>query len=158
MRKCGAVLLTLFIVGCGQLPGSEPDIRAEFLRLAKGDSWARWPDRPEDTLTESKPCQRVSEPSREVAIARLAEVPAVEVQALDYLRLTGTPPPPGQAAFYLLRGFSSTNSTASVKQVGSVTTVHSDALGGISNLRRHPCIASLSMPPSEVFTVVAYDL
>lgn len=63
-----------------------------------------------------------------------------------------------KGSLYLLRGFSTTNSAARVKVTGKVVTVHSDALGGLANLRRHPCVAVLSIAPAEVYTVAAYDL
>ena len=171
MNRSRPLLLALLLTACGQGAGSnqqkaevpagpEVDVRTEFLRLAANDPWAKWPDRlQEDPVDDGQPCQRVSEQSREQAIARLAEVPAVALDAREYKRLTGAGPPPAiDGTLYLLRGFSSTNSTARVKVTGDAVTVHSDALGGLFDLRRYPCIASLSNAPSEVYTVAAYDL
>ena len=170
MNHSRTLLLALLLTACGQggasnqqvtLPAEpEIDVRTEFLLLAANDPWAKWPDRlQEDPADDGQPCDRVSEQSRDLAIARLAQAPVVPVDAREYKRLTGTAPPPAtDGALYLLRGFSSTNSAARVKVTGNAVTVHSDALGGFSKLRRHPCIAMLKNPPSEVFTVAAYDL
>ncbi len=171
MNHSRTLLLVLLLTACRQEDTStqqqaavpeEPkvDLRTEFVRLAANDPWAKWPDRlQENPADDGEPCQRVSEQSRERAIARLAEAPAVALDAREYTRLTGAAPPSAtDGTLYLLRGFATTNSTARLKVTGSAVTVHSDALGGLFGLRRHPCIAALSNAPSEVYTVAAYDL
>jgi hypothetical protein len=170
MNHTRTLLLALLLTACGQVAPSnqqeatlpaepEVDVRTEFLRLAANDPWAKWPDQlQEDPADDGQPCERVSERSRERAIARLAEAPAVALDAREYGRLTGTAPPATEGTLYLLRGFSTTNSAARVKVTGNVVTVHSDALGGLFNVRRHPCVAALSGAPAEVYTVAAYDL
>jgi hypothetical protein len=171
MNHSRTLLLALLVTACGQRDASnqqqvtlpaepEVDVRTEFIRLAANDPWAKWPDRiQEDPADDGQRCDRVSEQSRDLAIARLAQAPAVVVDAREYKHLTGAAPPPATGgALYLLRGFSSTNSAARVKVTGNAVTVHSDALGGLYKLRRHPCIAVLKNAPSEVYTVAAYDL
>jgi hypothetical protein len=171
MSHSRTLLLPLLLTACGQggasnqlqaiVPSeSEVDVRTEFFRLAANDTWANWPDRlQEDPADDGKPCHRVPEQSRERAIARLAEAPAAALNAREYREFTGAESPQEtDGALYLLRGFSTTNSAARVKVIGKAVTVHSDALGGLFNLRRHPCIAALSNAPTEIYTVVAYDL
>ena len=171
MNHSHTLLLALLLTACGQEGTSnqqqaavpaEPEVdpRTEFLRLAANDTWAKWPDRlQENPADHGEPCQRVSEQSREWAVARLAETPAIVLDAREYTRLTGAAPPSASdRTLYLLRGFSTTNSTARIKVTGNAVTVHSDGLGGLFGLRRHPCIAALSNAPSEVYTVASYDL
>ena len=170
MNHALTLLLALLLTACGQVGPSnqqqatlpaepEVDVRTEFLRLAANDPWAKWPYRlQEDPADDGQPCERVSEQSRERAIARLADAPAVALNAREHERLTGTAPPVTDGTLYLLRGFSTTNSAARVKVTGNFVTVHSDVLGGLFNLRRYPCVAALSSAPAEVYTVAAYDL
>ena len=169
MSQPRTLLLALALTACGQVgPSNEQqaaatkhdvNIRAEFLRLAVGDPWAKWPDGlQENPADDGQPCERVSEQAREQAIARLADAPAAALDAREYATLIGAAPPATESKLYLLRGFSTANSTARFKVTGNAVTVHSDALGGLSNLRRHPCVAALSKEPSEVYTVVACDL
>jgi hypothetical protein len=140
MNHRRTLLLALLLTACGQgSTASQPaepeiDVRTEFLRLAANDPWAKWPDRlQDDPADDGQRCQRVSEQSREQAIARLAEAPAVPLDVREYERLTGAASPrASDGTLYLLRGFSSTNSTARVKVTGNAVTVHSDALGGLS--------------------------
>ncbi len=169
MNRCRTVLLALVLSGCGQA-GTNPtqiteardtslDVRSEFLRLTAGDPWAKWPDAlREHPADDGQPCKRVTEQSRDEAIALLSDEPAVAIDPRRAQVLTGTVTPENRSSLYLLRGFSSTNSTARVKVTGNTVTVRSDALGGLFNLRRHPCVAVLRTSPSEVFTVATYDL
>ena len=111
----------------------------------------------ENPAEEGQPCRRVTEQSRDEAIALLSNAPAVAIDARRAQLLTGASAPETENQLYLLRGFSTTNSTSRVKVTGSAVAVHSDALGGLFNLRRHPCVAALSDRPAEVFTVAMYD-
>ena len=171
MNHSRTLLLALILTACGQEGTStqqqaevfaelKVDSRTEFLRLAANDPWAKWPDRRQEKPgDDGEPCRRVSERYRKRAIARLAKAPSVAVDAREYARLTGAAPPSAiDGTLYLLRGFSTTNSVARVTVTGNAVTVHSDALGGLFALRRHPCIAALRNAPSEVYTVAAYDL
>lgn len=163
-------LFALLLTACGQsgptnhretvgpVEASQDD-GFDFLKMAKGDPWARLPKGlQEDPADNGQPCERVSEQNREQAIALLAEAPAVALGAAQYKHLTGAALPASNGTPYLLRGFSTVNSEARVTVVGNAVTVHSDALGGLFELRRHPCIAALKSAPSEVYTVAAYDL
>jgi hypothetical protein len=135
------------------------DVRASFLKMASGDAWANWPDGlQENPSDDGQTCERLPERSRERAIALLDHEQAVALNASEYEQLTGSAPPSTGSAFYLLRGFSTANSKARVKVTGAVAVVHSDALGGLSDLRRDPCIARLESAPTQVYTAVAYDL
>lgn len=169
--KCPrTVLLVLLLTACGQAgsdrdeeagppPKFDSSVRSEFLRLAAGDPWARWPDSLEENpADDGQPCKRVTDEFREEAIARLAQNAAVAIDHGEYRRITGAAPRATGDKLYLLRGFSTTKSAARVKVTGNAVTVHSDALGGLFNLRRHPCIAVLNSVPSQVYTVAAYDL
>ena len=170
MGHSRTISLSLLLAACGQSgptkppehtvkPGASRDVRVSFVKMAKGDSWANWPDGlSDDAAHDGRACERVSTQLREQAIARLAEAPAVAIEPRQYEQLTGKAPPAGNGTLYLLRGFSTTNSVAQVTFTGSAVTVHSDALGGLSNLRRDPCIAWLREAPSEVYSVVGYDL
>lgn len=169
MARCRTLLLALVLSGCGQgetnptqithLPDTGLDVRSEFLRLTARDPWVKWPDMlRENPADEGQPCERVTEQSRDEAIALLSDEPAVAIDARRAQALTGAATSEGGGDLYLLRGFSSTNSTSRVKVTGNGVTVHSDALGGLFNLRRHPCVAVLRGAPIEVFTVAAYDL
>lgn len=123
------------------------------------DPWAKWPDvidgKPSD---DERPCERVTEQSRDEAIRLLSKAPAVAIDPDRAQFITGKTPPETEARLYLLRGFSTSNSGSRVTVTGDAVTVHNDALGGLFNLRRHPCVAALRGLPSEVFTVAAYDL
>lgn len=135
------------------------DVRAEFLSKAGSDTWVNWPDSLRgDPADEGEPCARVADRSRQAAITRLAQHPAIRVEGEEYERLTGAAAPTGGGAFYLLRGFSTTNSSARVKVNGNAIVVQSDGLGGLWGLRRHPCIAALARAPSAVYTIAVYDL
>lgn len=164
-----SLLLALFLTGCGQVRPSNQQqeslplvprisLRSEFLQLVGNDSWARWPvGLTMGTSEDIHPCQRVSEQARERAIIRLSERPAVALDAREYRALVGTFPPRAPGRFYLLRGFSTNNSQATVRVTGDGVTVDSYALGGLFNLRRHPCVAMLRTAPSEVYTTAGYD-
>ena len=170
MSYSRTLLLSLFVAACSQAdPPSGAtlrseggdDVRAEFLRMANGDPWAKWPDGDwlhGNLAEDGQPCERVSEQFREVSVGRLTEAPAVAVDAREYKHLTGAAPPAIDGTFWLLRGFSTTGSAARVKVTGNAVTVYSHAMGGLFDLRRHPCIAVLRSGPSEVYTVVDYDL
>jgi hypothetical protein len=133
--------------------------RSEFLSKAAGDAWANWPaDRTKSPASDRQPCVRVAEHARDESIHRLARQPAVGIDAREYKQLTGQTAPAGDGALYLLRGFATNGSVASAEVIDGAVTVHSDALGGLWNLRRHPCVASLVRPPSAVYTTAAYDL
>lgn len=132
---------------------------SSFLKLAGGDVWAKPPvGIDEDPSDDGKPCERVSEQALGKAIGLLEKSPAVAIDASKYRQLTGAPSPPVDGTLFLLRGFSTTSSAARVKVTGSVVTVHSDALGGLHSLRRHPCIAALKSAPSEVYADASYDM
>jgi hypothetical protein len=164
------LLLSALLAACGQSnPTSRADstaqsqtdesLRASFLRMTSGDVWAKWPDSVQDNPPDNaQPCKRLREKARERAIFLLDRTPAIALDAHEYERLMGTPLPRTSRTFYLLRGFSTINSEARVRTAGDVAVVHSDALGGLSNLRRDPCIASLEAAPTHVYTSVAYDL
>src|SRR5687767_2299052 len=104
MRFLGIVWLSLLQVACGQSdPTRQPEttmesqagdgVRASFLKLANGDEWANWPERLDDELDDDgQPCERVSEQSREEAIVRLEQAPAVAIDVREYKLLTGTKP------------------------------------------------------------------
>lgn len=164
MKHSPTLLLLLLFAACKQ-SGPYPataggdDGRVRFLRMTNGDPWAKWPDGVhENPADDGQPCERVPELSRQRAIALLAQEPAVALDARIYERLTGAPPTATKDTLYLLRGFATDNSEARVKVTGAAVTVHSDALGGLFNLRRQPCIAALSSAPAEVYTVATYDM
>ncbi len=171
MRAVPALLAILSLAACNPSGAGEdanavvppveeaPDLRAEFLAKAAGDAWVNWPAGLQgDPADDGEQCVRVTEHAREAAIKRLAQHPAIGIDRKEYEQLTGAAAPTGDEELYLLRGFSTNNSAARVKVIGDAVTVHSDALGGFYGLRRHPCIASLTRPPSAVYTVAAYDL
>lgn len=140
-------------------PEASDDVRASFPKMAGGDAWAKWPDGlQENPSDDGQTCERVPERSRERAIALLDQKQAVALKASEYEQLTGFALSSTGSTVYLLRGFSTTNSKARVKVTGAVAVVHSDALGGLFNLRRDPCIARLESAPTQVYTAVAYDL
>jgi len=170
MNHGPALVIFLTLAACGQLAStdqSESDsrlrphenVRTSFLSMTEGDPWAQWP-KEQDASSDSKDqsCERVSQKARDKAIALLAKAPAVEIRADEYRQLTGKAPPLTAGTLFLLRGFATTNSAARVSVEGDAVTVHSDALGGMFNLRRHPCIASLTNRPSRVYINVGYDL
>jgi hypothetical protein len=168
MRFLGIVWLSLLQAACGQSdPTRQPEttmqsladdgVRASFLRVANGDEWANWPEGLEDEVEdEGQPCERVSEQSREQAIARLEQAPAVAIDVREYELLAGMKSPIADGNLYLLRGFSTNNSAATVKVIGNTVTVRSESLGGLFNLRRHPCIAPLTRAPARVYTTATY--
>ena len=135
------------------------DPRAEFLGMTGNDPWANWPaGLSEDPNDQGRSCFRVTEAMRQAAIDMLETQPATRIDEVQYKRLVGAVRPPGGGAPYLLRGFSSANSLSRSKWSGDAVVVHTDAPGGLSNVRRHPCVAILNRLPSAVFTVSAYDL
>ena len=172
--KLMVIALALLGCACSQSPQPEPDnaaspapeaaaspadVRAEFLGKIGDDPWANWPVAlTEDQNDQGRSCVRVTEAMRQRAIDLLASQPAIKVDEAEYRRLVGTVRPPGGGAPYLLRGFSSDNSFSRSKWSGEAVVVHTDAAGGLSKVRRHPCVAILNRMPSEVFTVAAYDL
>lgn len=170
MKYGPALLLSLFLAACGQSAsmsqsetgmqtGADDDVRISFLKMANGDPWAQWPEElKESPADEGRTCERVPEKARGQAIALLTKAPAVAIEAREYERLIGSAPPSTADTLFLLRGFSTTNSTARIIVTGRAVTVQSNALGGIFNLRRHPCIAPLESFPSKVYTAAAYDL
>lgn len=138
---------------------SDGDARAQFLAATGGDDWADWPvDLTEDSTDHGRACLRVIAPMRERAVALLAQDDALRLEEGQYRRLIGKARPPGGGAPYLLRGFASTNSIARVQRSGEAIVVHSDSGGGPADLSKHPCVAILDRMPSQVFTVVSYDL
>jgi hypothetical protein len=133
-----------------------PDERGEFLRAARGDDWARppsaWP-----ATEDERPCTRVAEAHRAEAISRLRQDSAVRLTHADYRRLTGANEEHAGLAF-LLRGFATNNSVVRLTISGADVIVSSEALGGLFNLRRHPCVAFLERAPARVFTWAMYDM
>jgi hypothetical protein len=169
MRVVRSLLLPLLAIACSQsetpdqrsaAPAAGPadDVRSEFLALAGSDSWAKWPDGvQEDPLDDGQPCYRVTDEARQEAVQLLSSEESVALDGPQAGRLTGGRAAAREGTLYLLRGFSTTNSAARVKVTEDVVTVHSDALGGLFNLRRHPCVAALGKRPSKVYTMAAYD-
>ena len=87
------LLLALLLTACGQsgapsrgeateqLGGSQQS-GADFLELAKGDPWAKPPQGlQENPADNGQDCERVSEQTRQEAIALLEKRPAVAVGA-----------------------------------------------------------------------------
>jgi len=138
---------------------SPEELRIEFLGMIGNDPWANWPaGLSEDPNDQGRSCFRVTEGMRQTAIDMLETQPAIRLDEVQYKRLVGAVRPPGGGASYLLRGFSSANSLSRSKWSGDAVVVHTDAPEGLSEVRRHPCVAILNRLPSEVFTVSAYDL
>jgi hypothetical protein len=138
---------------------SSDDLRSEFLGMIGNDSWANWPaGLSEDPNDQGRSCFRVTEAMRQAAIDMLESQPATRLDEVQYKRLVGAVRPPGGGAPYLLRGFSSANSLSRSKWSGDAVVVHTDAPEGLSNVRRHPCVAILNRMPAAVFTVSAYEL
>jgi hypothetical protein len=141
-----------------QVASTEGDMRAQFLHLAGKDSWADWPaDLLEDPDFYGRACVRVSAPMRPEAIRLLDQQPAVALEAVQYRRLVGNARPPGGGTPYLLRGFSSPNSTSLIKRAGSAIVVHTNSPDSLSKIRRDPCVAILNAAPTRVFTVATAD-
>jgi hypothetical protein len=168
MRVKQTALLCLLLCACSQSepPGSRDwptgaDLSRDssaFLRMTGNDPWVNWPNDWRYVGTGERPCVRVSEQARAAAIRLLARVSAVSIDRNEYEKLTDETQPNAEGSAYLLRGFSTDNSSARVTTVGTIVTVHSDALGGLFNPRRHPCVAMLGSAPSVVYTDAAYDL
>ena len=137
---------------------AEQDPEIEFSKAVGNDPWANWPADLSHFGGEEHSCVRVTEQSREPAIRLLAMDAAIHIDVEKYKELTGKSAPQSQGALFLLRGFSTSNSAARVTVNGAAVTVHSDALAGVYNIRRDPCVAALQSAPSTVYTVVAYDL
>jgi hypothetical protein len=121
-------------------------------------TWVNWPTDLRFFSGADEPCLRVSEKSRQPAIQLLSGVAARPINRKEYAELTGQALTENSGTAYLLRGFSTDNSTARATVTGDTVTVHSDALGGLFNMRRYPCVAVLDGAPATVFTVVAYDM
>jgi hypothetical protein len=169
-----AILLALIACSCSEshqpeqrygaeaVPEAAPslrDIRGSFLGMIGNDPWANWPTGLlEDPQGQARSCFHVTEAMRQSAINMLEAQPAVRLDEAQHARLVGTVRPPGGGAPYLLRAFSSANSLTRLKWSGDAVVVHTDAAGGLFEVRRNPCVAILNRMPSEVFTVAAYDL
>jgi len=129
---------------------------AEFVALSHDDAWAKppdqWPSGPSERI-----CVRVSDARRAQAIDRLSQVSAVRITGALYQELTGRNDAP-RGAPYLLRGFASNNSVARVLAWDDAVIVESNSLGGLFDLRRHPCVAFLDRRPDRVYTYANYDI
>jgi hypothetical protein len=132
-----------------------PGGRADFIRAAEEDDWARPPpDWPADEA--ERPCTRVVERYRAEAIRRLRRDSAAGLTRDESRRLTGSQEAHAGAAF-LLRGFATNYSVTRLMVSGTVVIVESNSLGGLHDLRRHPCVAFLDRRPSQVYTYATYD-
>lgn len=176
MNVKSTLLLSLLLCACGQQNGEErskpfvhsaqsernvEEVEAKVLSLlgeTGNVTWVNWPNDLRYFSGTDEPCLRVSEQSLEAAIRLLSQNSALPIDRKEYEDLIGAAPPENHGTPYLLRGFSTSNSAARVTVIGDAVTVHSDALGGLGNIRRHPCVAVLNTAPSAVYTVVAYDL
>jgi hypothetical protein len=171
-----SLLLALLLCACGQsktdgnsevprnlaqssIQVEEAEAKALSVLSETGDAtWVSWPTDPRFFSGTDKPCLRVSEKALEPAIRLLSSVPARRINGKEYEELTGRALTRNSGTAYLLRGFATDNSTAHASVTGDTVTVHSDALGGLFNMRRYPCVAVLDGAPATVFTVVAYDM
>jgi hypothetical protein len=168
MKNNQTALLCLLLCACSQSPTSGnsdwptgadlSDDTSAFLRMTGNDPWVNWPKDWRYVGSDEQSCVRVTEKSREAAIRLLAQDSALAIDRSRYKELTGEAQPGAGGSAYLLRGFATDNSAARVTAVGDIVTVHSDALGGLFNPRRYPCVAMFQAKPSIVYTVAAYDL
>jgi len=132
------------------------DPEREFLRAARGDDWARPPPNWPDDLVEH-PCTYVVEGRRSEAIRRLTSVSAVPLTRGE-ARLLSAEQTPGAGHAFLLRGFATNNSVSRAMITGTDLIVESNALGGLFQLRRRPCVAWLDRAPARIFTFATYDM